>query len=43
MLSHVMSLAAPTGYLIGDGTGEMPKDSRYFVLELSLIHIYLTL
>ena len=33
MLSHVMSLAAPTGYLIGDGTGEMPKDSRYFVLE----------
>ena len=33
MLSHVMSLAAPTGYLIGDGTGEMPKDCRYFVLE----------
>lgn len=33
MLSHVMSLAAPTGYLIGDGTGEMPKNSQYFVLE----------
>ena len=33
MLSHVMSLAAPTGYLIGDGTGEMPENSKYFVLE----------
>lgn len=33
MLSHVMSLAAPTGYLIGDGTGEMPDNSTYFVLE----------
>lgn len=33
MVSHVMSLAAPTGYLIGDGTGEMPEDSRYFILE----------
>ncbi|WP_416326523.1 UDP-N-acetylmuramate--L-alanine ligase [[Eubacterium] hominis] len=33
MVSHVMSLAAPTGYLIGDGTGEMPKNSKYFVLE----------
>lgn len=33
MLSHVMSLVAPTGYLIGDGTGEMPENSKYFVLE----------
>lgn len=33
MVSHVMSLAAPTGYLIGDGTGEMPQDSKYFILE----------
>lgn len=33
MISHVMSLVAPTGYLIGDGTGEMPDKSRYFVLE----------
>ncbi|MEG2544048.1 MAG: UDP-N-acetylmuramate--L-alanine ligase [Longicatena sp.] len=33
MLSHVMSLVAPTGYLIGDGTGEMPSKSTYFVLE----------
>lgn len=33
MLSHVMSLVAPTGYLIGDGTGEMPISSQYFVLE----------
>ena len=28
-----MSLVAPTGYLIGDGTGEMPENSKYFVLE----------
>ena len=33
MLSHVMSLASPTGFLIGDGTGDMPDNSRYFVLE----------
>lgn len=33
LLSHVMSLVSPTGYLIGDGTGEMPKDSEYFVVE----------
>ena len=33
MLSHVMSFAAPTGYLIGDGTGQMPVNSQYFVLE----------
>lgn len=33
MLSHVMSLVAPTGYLIGDGTGEMPTSANYFVLE----------
>lgn len=33
LLAHVMQQIAPSGYLIGDGTGEMPKDSRYFVLE----------
>lgn len=33
MLAHVMAYLAPTGYLIGDGTGYMPKDSTYFVLE----------
>lgn len=33
MLSHVMSLASPTGFLIGDGTGDMPDNSHYFVLE----------
>ncbi|MEG2907624.1 MAG: UDP-N-acetylmuramate--L-alanine ligase [Erysipelotrichaceae bacterium] len=33
ILSHVMAEVAPTGYLIGDGTGFMPKDSKYFVLE----------
>lgn len=33
MLSHVMSSAAPTGYLIGDGSGEMPVNSMYFVVE----------
>lgn len=33
MVSHVMSYMAPTGYLIGDGTGEMPQNSKYFVLE----------
>lgn len=33
MLSHVMSMIAPTGFLIGDGTGVLPKDSKYFILE----------
>lgn len=33
LLAHVMQQIAPSGYLIGDGTGEMPQDSRYFVLE----------
>lgn len=33
MLGHVMGFAGPTGYLIGDGTGYMPKDAKYFVLE----------
>ncbi|MEG0841841.1 MAG: UDP-N-acetylmuramate--L-alanine ligase [Erysipelotrichaceae bacterium] len=33
ILSHVMGEVAPTGYLIGDGTGFMPTDSKYFVLE----------
>lgn len=33
MLAHVMQLHAPCGYLIGDGSGKMPVDSKYFVLE----------
>lgn len=33
MLGHVMEFAGSTGYLIGDGTGYMPKDAKYFVLE----------
>lgn len=33
MLGHVMSFAGACGYLIGDGTGYMPKDAAYFVLE----------
>ncbi len=33
MMSHMLSTVAPTGYLIGDGTGEMHQDSKYFVLE----------
>lgn len=33
LLAHVMGLSDPTGYLIGDGTGKMPKNSKYFVVE----------
>lgn len=33
MLSHVIAQIAPTGYLIGDGTGVMPANSTHFVLE----------
>lgn len=33
MISHVMAEVAPTGFLIGDGTGDMPDDGEYFVLE----------
>ncbi len=33
MLAHVLSKVSPTGYLIGDGTGYMPKGSENFVLE----------
>ena len=33
MLSHVLSELMPTGYLIGDSTGEMTKDAKNFVLE----------
>lgn len=33
MLAHVLAHQAPTGFLIGDGHGEMPKDAAYFVLE----------
>ncbi len=33
LLSHVMSGAAPTAYLIGDGTGHGEEDATYFVFE----------
>ncbi|MDL2276092.1 Mur ligase domain-containing protein, partial [Breznakia sp. OttesenSCG-928-G09] len=33
MLAHVFSHINPTGYLIGDGTGVMPKEAQTFVLE----------
>lgn len=33
MLAHVMEAQKPCGYLIGDGTGSMPKDAHYFVVE----------
>ena len=33
MISHVLSHVDPTGFLIGDGHGEMPKGAKNFVLE----------
>ncbi|OCN03718.1 UDP-N-acetylmuramate--alanine ligase [Erysipelotrichaceae bacterium MTC7] len=33
MLAHVFEQVQPTGYLIGDGTGYMPKQAKTFVLE----------
>lgn len=33
MLAHVMAHQAPSGYLIGDGSGYMPQDAHYFVVE----------
>ena len=33
LLAHVLSEAAPTSYLIGDGEGKGVKDSRFFVYE----------
>lgn len=33
MLAHVMAHQAPCGYLIGDGSGYMPQEARYFVVE----------
>lgn len=33
LLAHVMGSHLPTAYLIGDGTGKMPKDSKYFIVE----------
>ena len=33
MLSYALSHVAPTGFLIGDGHGEMPKHAKNFVLE----------
>lgn len=33
LMSHVVGGAAPTSYLIGDGTGRGAKDAQYFVFE----------
>lgn len=33
LLSHTLSAFAPTGYLIGDGTGHLTKESKFFVVE----------
>ncbi len=33
MLAHVMAQKAPSGYLIGDGSGYMPQSAQYFVVE----------
>ncbi|NBK97200.1 MAG: UDP-N-acetylmuramate--alanine ligase [Erysipelotrichia bacterium] len=33
MLAHVFENNAPTGYLIGDGTGYMPQNAKNFILE----------
>ena len=33
LLSHVLRLATPTTYLIGDGTGKGVTESKYFVFE----------
>ena len=33
MLAHVFESVAPTGYLIGDGSGFMPTNSENFILE----------
>ena len=33
LLSHVMELAKPTSYLIGDGTGMGTPDAEFFVFE----------
>lgn len=33
MLAHTMAMQAPSGYLIGDGSGFMPQNARYFVVE----------
>lgn len=33
LLAHVLRLAKPTSYLIGDGTGKGVNDSKYFAFE----------
>ena len=33
MLAHVLSHVSPTGFLIGDGHGEMPSGAENFILE----------
>lgn len=33
MMAHLLEAVKPTGYLIGDGRGDMVKDAHYFVLE----------
>ncbi|MGN1343443.1 MAG: UDP-N-acetylmuramate--L-alanine ligase [Traorella sp.] len=33
MMAHMLEAVAPTGFLIGDGSGDMPNNAKYFVLE----------
>lgn len=33
MMAHLLDAVAPSAYLIGDGSGHMPKDAKYFALE----------
>lgn len=33
MMAHLLSTVDACGYLIGDGSGEMPEGAKYFVLE----------
>ncbi len=38
MMAHLLQEVAPTGYLIGDGRGDMEKDAKYFALESCEYH-----
>lgn len=33
MMAHLLEAVKPSGYLIGDGSGDMAKDAYYFALE----------
>lgn len=33
MMAHLLMAVQPTGFLIGDGSGDMEKNAHYFVLE----------